>query len=117
MEILEVIRQIGSVAAAGVSFCTFAALFIKPIRNKIFSKLQENDAGREGIKCLLRHEILKIYYANCDKKVIEEYDFEDMTRMYKAYKALKGNSFIDKIYKEAETGWHIEARHSVSSEE
>ncbi|MGN0629053.1 MAG: hypothetical protein ACI4IW_05450 [Oscillospiraceae bacterium] len=117
MEILEFIRQAGSLAAAGISLCTFAALFIKPLRNKIFSKIQVNDAEREGIKCLLRHEILMIYYANCEKKIIEEYDFEDMTRMYKAYKALGGNSFIDKIYKEVETTWCIEARHSALLEE
>lgn len=50
-----------------------------------------------GIKCLLRSEMLQIYYA-CEKQgEIWQYQLENFHRMYKAYKLLLGNSFIDEI--------------------
>ena len=59
-----------------------------------------------GEKCQLRSEMLQIYYRNRDKAEIRQYEFENFVMLYEAYKALKGNSFIDKIYKEVQT-WKI----------
>ena len=59
-----------------------------------------------GTKCQLRSEMLKIYYHNREKKVIRQYEFENFVMLYEAYKALKGNSFIDKIYDEVKE-WEI----------
>lgn len=53
-----------------------------------------------GEKCLLRSEMLHIYYHNREKGVIRQYEYENFVMLYEAYKALKGNSFIDKIYAE-----------------
>ena len=53
-----------------------------------------------GVKCLLRSEMLRIYYRHKDAEKIRQYELENFVFLYKAYKALKGNSFIDKIYKE-----------------
>ena len=60
-----------------------------------------------GVKCLLRSEMLRTYYHNKDAEKIRQYEYENFIFLYKAYKALKGNSFIDKIYKEIE-GWEVE---------
>lgn len=59
-----------------------------------------------GMKCLLRSEMLRTYYHNKDAEKIRQYEYENFIFLYKAYKALKGNSFIDKIYKEVQT-WEI----------
>lgn len=59
-----------------------------------------------GTKCQLRSQMLEIYYHNCDTGVIRQYEYENFVYLYEAYKALKGNSFIDKIYKEVQT-WKI----------
>ncbi len=59
-----------------------------------------------GIKCLLRSEMLRIYYANKPDQRIKQYELENFIFLYKAYKALKGNSFIDKIYSEVMT-WEV----------
>lgn len=59
-----------------------------------------------GTKCQLRSEMLRIYYHNKETGVIRQYEFENFIMLYEAYKALKGNSFIDKIYKEVQT-WEI----------
>lgn len=59
-----------------------------------------------GTKCQLRSEMLRIYYHNCEKKEIRQYEFENFIKLYEAYKTLKGNSFIDRIYKEVQT-WKV----------
>lgn len=59
-----------------------------------------------GTKCQLRSEMLRIYYHNQDKSTIRQYEYENFIMLYEAYKALKGNSFIDKIYEEVHS-WEI----------
>lgn len=59
-----------------------------------------------GQKCQLRHDMLQIYYANKDKREIRQYEYEDFVMLYEAYKALKGNSFVDKIYADIKT-WNV----------
>lgn len=59
-----------------------------------------------GTRCQLRSEMLRIYYHNRESGMIRQYEYENFVMLYEAYKALKGNSFIDKIYKEVES-WEI----------
>lgn len=54
----------------------------------------------DGQKCQLRSEMLQIYYKNKDTKQIHQFEKENFVLLYEAYKALKGNSFIDTIYAE-----------------
>ena len=60
----------------------------------------------DGTKCQLRSEMLRIYYHNRESGKIRQYEYENFVYLYEAYKALKGNSFIDKIYKEVQY-WEI----------
>ena len=59
-----------------------------------------------GTRCQLRSEMLRIYYHNREAETIRQYELENFIMLYEAYKALKGNSFIDKIYKEVLT-WEV----------
>ena len=59
-----------------------------------------------GTKCQLRSEMLRIYYHNHQSGTIRQYENENFIKLYEAYKALGGNSFIDKIYKEIQT-WEV----------
>ena len=59
-----------------------------------------------GTKCQLRSEMLRIYYHNRDTGEIRQYEYENFVMLYEAYTALKGNSFIDKIYEEVKK-WKI----------
>jgi len=61
---------------------------------------------KNGMKCQLRSEMLQIYYHNRESKIIHQYEYENFVFLYEAYKALKGNSFIDKIYEEVHD-WEI----------
>lgn len=53
-----------------------------------------------GTKCQLRSEMLRIYYRYREAKQIPQYELENFILLYDAYIALKGNSFIKKIYDE-----------------
>ena len=53
-----------------------------------------------------RSEMLKTYYHNKDNERIRQYEAENFEKLYDAYKALKGNSFIDKIHNEVKD-WEV----------
>lgn len=79
------------------SLAAILALIVKPIREKLFGISEI----REGQKCMLRSEMLRIYYnAKDHDDRIRQHENENFELMYKAYKAMKGNSFIDKIHNE-----------------
>lgn len=59
-----------------------------------------------GTRCQLRSEMLRIYYHNREREKIRQYEYENFVMLYDAYHALKGNSFIDKIYKEVQK-WEV----------
>lgn len=59
-----------------------------------------------GQRCQLRSEMLRTYYRHREDERIRQYEYENFVMLYDAYKALKGNSFIDKIYKEVQS-WEI----------
>ena len=61
-----------------------------------------------GTKCQLRSEMLRIYYKNREAQTIRQYEYENFIYLYEAYKALHGNSFIDKIYEEVRS-WEVVA--------
>lgn len=80
--------------------------FLAPIYKKLKKQKKNLDCVGEGIKCLLRTQMMNTYYRHLDDKTIREYAFENFLKNYEAYKALNGNSFADKIYEEVKT-WKI----------
>ncbi len=91
-------------AASAVSGLVAAALlFIKPLREKLLGVAQI----REGQKCILRQQMLNSYYRHKDEDCIRQYEYENFLYSYHAYKAMGGNSFIDKIKAEVDT-WEVE---------
>lgn len=86
-------------AVAVLSFVGSATVFVVKF-------ILEFKKQRDGQKCLLRAEMLKIYYRYKDQKEIRQYELQNFILMYQAYKAIGGNSFIDEVY-EAVTSWEI----------
>lgn len=72
----------------------------------IIPVLKDLKKVRNGQRCQLRNEMLRIYYRHRETETIRQYEYENFVYLYEAYKALKGNSFIDKIYKEVMT-WEV----------
>jgi len=99
METLLLMAELAG-AITGIAACI--CLMVKPIRNKV---LGLNDV-RDGQRCLLRSEILHTYYRHREAKKIRQYEYENIVYLYKAYKALGGNSFIDHIYQEI-NDWEV----------
>lgn len=69
--------------------------------------LKEQRKIREGQKCQLRAYMLQIYHDNKETRKLRQYEAENFVLMYKAYKAMGGNSFIDEIYEHV-TKWELE---------
>lgn len=65
-----------------------------------------NSKIKNGTKCQLRSEMLRIYYKHKDEEKIRQYEYENFVYLYEAYKSLKGNSFIDKIYNDIKE-WEV----------
>ena len=84
------------------SIATCAALLIKPVREWLMG----TKALQEGQRCLLRSQIVGLYYRNHDKKQLREYEYRNLEQCYKAYRTLKGNSFVDHIHEEMQE-WEI----------
>lgn len=99
MEQLLLLAEIAG-AITGIAACL--CLLIRPLRERVLG-LREI---REGMKCQLRSEMLRIYYKHREAGSIRQYEYENFIACYYAYKALGGNSFIDKIYKEVQE-WEV----------
>lgn len=99
METLLLLAQISG-AVTGIAACV--CMIVRPVRDKL---LGLNDV-REGQKCLLRSELLHTYYKHREENTIRQYEYENFIFLYKAYKKMGGNSFIDKIYKEVQS-WEV----------
>ena len=57
-------------------------------------------AEKNGVLCLLRSNIRKVYYAHCDEPqpTIREYERQDLDDLYAGYHTLGGNHFVDDLY-------------------
>jgi len=81
---------------------TFIAILVKPVREWLFGIRDLREAER----CMLRADMLRTYYRHREEDRIRQYEKENFLLEYKAYKALKGNSFIDDIAKEVRS-WEV----------
>ena len=79
-----------------------ASLLVKPLRERLLGL----EAIREGQRCLLRSEILRLYYRHHADRKLREFEFRNLEQCHRAYHALDGNSFVDHIYREMQE-WDI----------
>lgn len=98
----ELLKTLATHAKDICSIATCVALVIKPVREWVMG----TEAVTEGQRCLLRAEIVRLYYRHREEKTLREYEYRLLEQCYKAYRALKGNSFIDHIYAEMQE-WEI----------
>lgn len=61
-----------------------------------------------GQQCQLRSDITKLYYSHCDRDepTLREFERKNLDDLYDAYKALKGNHYIDDLYTQMR-GWKV----------
>ena len=97
MTLLLVAEIIGAVTVIG-GFVLSVLKFTKKL-----------SAIAEGQKCLLRSDIMAIYYKHCDddEPTLREYERKTLDALFDAYTAQGGNSFISDLYNNEMRHWHI----------
>ena len=90
-ELVEIIKNVTVILGAVTAICALISVALTLIN---------------GLKCLMRSQMLQTYYHNKDKKQIRQYEMQNFLALYKAYKAMKGNSFIEEIYQDVKS-WEI----------
>lgn len=102
MKEMSILKELAENAVDICQIATCAALLIRPVREW----LMDTRSLREGQRCLLRSEIVRLYYRHARDRQLQEYEFRNLEQCYHAYKALNGNSFVDHIYAEMQE-WEI----------
>ena len=99
---MDIIKEIANVASAISTILLLLIMLVKPLRNICFGRKDL----QEGLKCILRADMLRVYYKHLDEQKIHQHEYENFMYEYKAYKTLKGNSFVEHIKNEVET-WSV----------
>ena len=80
------------------------------VLKEVGADINENNDTIEALRIsardVLREKIMAIYHKNKTTRTMSEYEREALTQYYKDYKALKGNSYIDKRYSRMEK-WDV----------
>ena len=97
--------MIGVMAGYASDVCQILALLVLVV-NPVREWLLGTGVIREGLRCLLRSEIVGLYYRRRESRQLKEYEYQNLEFCYRAYKALKGNSFAEHIYCEMQE-WEI----------
>ncbi len=73
---------------------------------KVIKKLT---AVSEGLRSLLRSDIMAIYYRHCDEEepTLREYERKTLDALFDAYTAQGGNSFVSDLYNDQMRHWHV----------
>ena len=71
---------------------------IKTVGANISQNANDLEALKISARDVLREKIMAIYHKNKHNRAMSEYEREALTQYYKDYKALNGNSYIDKRY-------------------
>ena len=75
------------------------AEILAEIGDDINTSTKTIDALVISVKDVLREKIMAIYHKNKYNRTLTEYEREALNQYYVDYKALEGNSYIDKRYK------------------
>ena len=93
---MQILKNIAEICSLITVILALAVLLIRPLREWLFGLRHIKD----GMKGLLQGDMLRLYYKHCEDGEIRQYEYKNFLVAYKAYKALGGNSFIEKIYGE-----------------
>lgn len=71
---------------------------VKALGGNVSQNQEDLEALQISARDVLREKIMGIYHKNKQSRTLSEYEREALDQYYKDYKALKGNSYIDKRY-------------------
>ena len=99
---MESLSKLAALSSEVTVILAAVAMLVKPLRSKLLGLDKLTDA----LKCQLRHDMLHTYYRHREDRTIRQYELEDFLYLYRGYKALGGNSFIDRIKSEIDE-WEV----------
>ena len=99
---MTVLLTVAQIASSITGIVAAIILLVKPLREKVVGVKDV----RDGQKCLLRDTMLRTYYRHREERKLRQYEYENFLYCFDAYKALGGNSFIDKIMDEIKE-WEV----------
>lgn len=67
---------------------------------------KKNNATNQALKIMLQSNLTNTYFLYSKKKQITDYIYRNWLNMFKEYKSLGGNEFVDKLAEKMET-WEI----------
>ena len=76
-------EQIAAACGDILAIASAAALFLKPLRDKVFGLKDISD----GVQCLLRSDMLRTYYKHQEESVISQHERQNFEAEPAAYKA------------------------------
>ena len=86
------------VVTAVLSF--IIGILLNTIKNKITKDRQEEDAIKDGLRCLLRGQIIMICDRCTQRGDIRLHDLESIEGLFEAYTKLGGNGSVAKLVKD-----------------
>lgn len=99
---MESLSKLAALCSEVTVILAAVAMLVKPLRNKLLGL----DKLADALRCQLRHDMLHTYYRRQEDRTIRQYELEDFLFLYRGYKALGGNSFIDRIKDEVDD-WEV----------
>lgn len=97
MTILHIAEIIGSLTAIGGAAVT------------VWKFTKKLTAVGDGLRSLLRSDIMAIYYRHCDEEepTLREYERKNLDSLYESYSVQGGNSFVSDLYNNEMRHWRV----------
>ena len=109
----ETLQLVSFIVSIIIGSFNILMIVCEPFRKKILKSKEDKkreqereEEQRETDRCVLRELIEMIYYKRRSTGEIYQYEYESIAFMYKQYKKLGGNSFVDRIWEEIQE-WTI----------
>lgn len=90
------LETIAGYASSITGIAALIVLIVRPVRERVLGEM----VIKEGQMCLLRSEIVRIYYRHLEERQMRQYEYENLCMCYNAYRKLGGNSFVGHIFEE-----------------
>ena len=72
-------------------------VLMNQLKNKINKEIKEDTAIKNGLRCLLREQIIQICDRCNTRGDLRMHDLESLDDLYHEYRALEGNGSIEKL--------------------
>lgn len=106
LPIAALFQGLSALTTVIIFFCKPAREWFLGVKKRREEQAEDDANEKESVKCLLRSEIVRIYYANRSRCALYSFEYENVAMLYHAYKEMGGNSFIDRIWEEM-SEWEI----------